>query len=96
MLAKELIDSALKSGEPLVSVCRIPLFKGWSRSTLHRMIWAGKIPVIRVGRSHYTTVRLAAEALAANSINIPANRDHAAAVESLSRKGIGTRKTAKV
>jgi len=93
MLARELLDAAVKSGEPLVAVHRISFFRDWARSSIHRLIRTGKLPAVRIGRSYYCTPAIATEALAENS-KIPALDDgaHEAAVESLRRKKISARR----
>ena len=91
MLAQELLDSAIKSGAPLVAVHRIPLFRDFARSSLHRLVRTGKLPCLRVGRSYYTTPEIAATALAEGSqIKTPPDLEHTQAVENLARKGVGT------
>jgi hypothetical protein len=84
-----LLDSAIKSGAPLVAVHRIPLFREFSRSSLHRLIRTGKVPAIRVGRSYYSTPEIAAAALTEGSA-IPAmpQAAHDQAMANLARKGI--------
>ncbi len=96
MSAKDLLDSAIKSGAPLVAVHRISLFREFSRSSLHRLIRTGKLPAVRVGRSYYSTPEIAAKALTENSaIKFMPTAAHDSAMASLERKGIGSRKATK-
>ena len=91
MLASELLKSAIESGAPLIAVHRIPLFRDFARSSLHRLVRTGKLPCVRMGRSYYTTPEIAATALAEGSqIKSPPNLEHSQAVENLERKGLGT------
>ena len=92
MNAKALLDHAIKSGAPLIAVHRIPLFRDFARSSLHRLIRTGKLPALRVGRSYYSTPEIAAKALTEGScINPLPSLDHDEAVANLERKGFGSK-----
>ena len=91
MNAKALLDHAIKSGAALIAVHRIPLFREFARSSLHRLVRTGKLPCVKMGRSYYTTPDIAATALAEGSqIKSPPGLEHSQAVENLARKGLGT------
>lgn len=87
-----MLEDAIKSGAPLVAVHRIPLFREFSRSSLHRLVRTGKLPALRVGRSYYSTPDVAIAALKENSAIPPvADSSHEKAVQNLVKKGIGSK-----
>lgn len=94
MTSQSMLESAIKSGAALVAVHRIPLFREFARSSIHRLVRTGKLPALKVGRSYYTTPEVAALALSEGSKITPVpSADHAKAVKSLEAKGIGNDRT---